>query len=191
MEAPQKCILYLVTPSEKRNPSIPFVNTTSQSKEEWQRGLSPFFLGPISLYSNYTSKNMENAWQYAKVYEDHTDPTTGDPTPAYYTWAKQGWENPKPVRFPNGRGAIPEYSYWDDKKYGYIAARIAIYCPLYAQLVEQTIAFQKLKKIYKTSTHLYLIDFDGYDYHRMGKTLNQCLLDPKKKWDIHLSSQAF
>lgn len=29
--------------------------------------LSPFFLGPVSLYDGHVAKNVENAWQYAKV----------------------------------------------------------------------------------------------------------------------------
>lgn len=125
------------------------------------RRLSPFFLGPVPLYDGLVAKNVENAWQYSKVpplegqcwscdgltltrrthvsvvqvYKQHTDPVTGEPTAEYWAWAKEGWANPKPVRFPMGRGAKPEYSYWEGKKYGYVAARKKIYCPLYASLV--------------------------------------------------------
>ena len=32
------------------------------------QGLSPFFLGPIPMYGGLEAKNMENAWQFSKVY---------------------------------------------------------------------------------------------------------------------------
>jgi hypothetical protein len=93
--------------------------------------------------------------------------------------------------------AKPEYSYWDGKKYGYVAARKRIYAPLYASLVggphrftpctkqalqpplnivdqvENSVAFKKLAKIYRQNKRLYLWDFDGYDHVSMGRTLQQ------------------
>lgn len=44
------------------------VNPTSRSKEEWTKAFSPFYLGPCTLPGGTVAKNMENAWQYAKVY---------------------------------------------------------------------------------------------------------------------------
>jgi len=60
------------------------------------------------------------------------------------------------LRPPPTTGAVPEYSYWDGKKYDYVAARKKIYCKLYATLVEKTPAFGRLKKIYESSSKLYL-----------------------------------
>lgn len=71
---------------------------------------------------------MENAWQYAKVYKQHTH--NGAPTSDYWDWARAGWSNPSAVRFPMGRGAKPEYSLWDGQRLGYIEARKKIYAPL-------------------------------------------------------------
>ena len=48
------------------------INTTSRSLN-WTKGLSPFYLGPIKLYENYVSKNIENAWQFSKVYNEFID----------------------------------------------------------------------------------------------------------------------
>jgi hypothetical protein len=39
-----------------------------------------------------------------QVYKQHVDPVTGEPTAEYWQWAKEGWANPAPVRFPMGRG---------------------------------------------------------------------------------------
>jgi len=80
-----------------------------------------------------------------------------------------------------GRGAKPEYSYWDGKKYGYVDARKKIYAPLYASLVAQTNAFKKLTKIYENEKRLYLWDYDGYDHASMNRTIEQVLEDPELK----------
>jgi hypothetical protein len=53
---------------------------------------------------------MENAWQYAKVYKSYIN-KDGEPSTAYWTWAKAGWQNPRAVRYPFGRGAVPAYSF--------------------------------------------------------------------------------
>eukprot|EP00455_Lapot_gusevi_P004593 TRINITY_DN11892_c0_g3_i3.p2 TRINITY_DN11892_c0_g3~~TRINITY_DN11892_c0_g3_i3.p2 ORF type:complete len:114 (-),score=12.54 TRINITY_DN11892_c0_g3_i3:137-478(-) len=58
------------------------VNTTSSSKT-WSKGLSPFFVGPIPLYDEFVAQNMENAWQYSKVYSCHVD-EKNQPTEAYW-----------------------------------------------------------------------------------------------------------
>eukprot|EP00026_Physarum_polycephalum_P014442 Phypoly_transcript_14956.p1 GENE.Phypoly_transcript_14956~~Phypoly_transcript_14956.p1 ORF type:complete len:153 (+),score=14.78 Phypoly_transcript_14956:62-520(+) len=116
------------------------VNTTSQTKEEWSKGLSPFFLGPIPMYAGLVAKNLENAWQYSKVYEDQVD-ENGDPTPAWWAWMREGIAQNKAVRFPCGRGAKPLYSYWDGRKLGYVEARHQIYAPLYSKAVESTIVY--------------------------------------------------
>lgn len=40
------------------------VNTTSHA-DNWERGLSPFFLGPCQLYNGCKAARMENGWQFA------------------------------------------------------------------------------------------------------------------------------
>eukprot|EP00696_Hemimastix_kukwesjijk_P011838 gnl/Hemi2/24845_TR8355_c0_g1_i1.p1 gnl/Hemi2/24845_TR8355_c0_g1~~gnl/Hemi2/24845_TR8355_c0_g1_i1.p1 ORF type:complete len:193 (+),score=32.92 gnl/Hemi2/24845_TR8355_c0_g1_i1:80-658(+) len=109
------------------------VNTTSGAKDEWMRGLSPFFVGPITLYGGHVARNLENAWQYCKVYPQHVDADSLEILPAYWTWAKHGWAQKTAVRFPMGRGAKPLFSLWDGSRLGYIEARKKIYAPLYAQ----------------------------------------------------------
>ena len=48
------------------------IDVTSHAKDVF-RQCSPFVLGPIPLYGGFTSKNMENAWQYAKLYRQFAD----------------------------------------------------------------------------------------------------------------------
>lgn len=153
------------------------VNPTSRSRDEWSKALSPFFLGPIPLYgTNKPAHNLENAWQYAKVYQEHARsakipdaPPEKQPPPsaAYFAWAKAGWDDVKPQRFPMGRGAIPLYSYWNGEQLGYVEARHKIYAPLYAAAVEKTDAWVRMKNLYEKAKRegrtLAIFDFDGHN----------------------------
>lgn len=162
------------------DPNVPLVNTTSRSKEGWSKGLSPFFLGPVQLFDGTFAQNVENAWQYAKVYEQHLDPE-GNPSPEYFHWAREGFLNPKAVRFPMGPGARPAYSFWDGLHLGYVPARKVIYAPLYAAAVVHTDAFLRLEEMYRTLPRMYLWDFDGYDYLAKGMSLTQVMNNAELK----------
>ncbi len=149
------------------------INTCSRSNS-WTQGLSPFILGPVDLYDGIVAQNVENAWQFAKVYAKHVD-DNGDPTEAYWEWAEAGWSDTRAHRYPMGKGAKPLYSYWDGKKLGYVEARKVIYAPLYSRAVEQSDAYQNLKQMHEQDLPLWLKDFDGYDYRKLGMTLNDVL----------------
>ena len=89
--------------SYKENPTDGLiVNTTSRSQEDWSRELSPFFLGPVKLYGWNTAKNVENAWQYSKVYDRHLD-DFNRPSQEYFQWAKDGWAKETADRYPMGK----------------------------------------------------------------------------------------
>ena len=155
------------------------VNTTSKAKNNWQTDLSPFHLGPCPLYDEYTAAVMENAWQYAKVYKQHTD-AHGDPTEAYWDWAKEGWTSEVPVRYPMKRGARPEYSLWKSEKLGYIEARKRIYAPLYAEAVQKTKGWQRLVQLYNERDTVILRDYDGYRHDKENMSLSDVLNCPYK-----------
>ena len=177
--------LKIISPKDTIFPEDKVINTTSRSKT-WSRGLSPFFLGPLKLYGDYISQNMEAAWQNSKVYIIHCDETEEqNPTKDYFEWAKAGWDNPKAVRYPMGKGAVPMYSWWDGQKLTYTEAREKIYIPLYRQIAK-TKAFEYLKMEYNTrciknGEALYLWDFDGYDHKAIGKSYYEVMTDPKMK----------
>jgi hypothetical protein len=179
-------MVYVIGPRDKKivkalkENNVPTINTTSLAKGEWSVGLSPFYLGPIFLYGSYKAIRMENAWQFTKAYAQHID-TEGNPSPAYFEWAKEGWDNQRAIRYPMGKGAKPEYSWWDGKKYDYVSARKKIYAPLYIKCVVPTEAFKKLKEVRDEYTDIALWDFDGYDYVSLNKTLREVINDPNKK----------
>lgn len=153
-------MIYVIGPGYKIPEQRIVINTTSRSSD-WSRALSPFFLGPVSLYRNYQSINVENAWQFSKVYEYYLE-EDGSVGERYFKWAQDGWNDIKAHRYPMGKGAKPLYSYWDGEQLTYVEARKEIYIPLYAQAVQKTFAFQKLKKLYETGEDLYLWDFDAH-----------------------------
>lgn len=159
---------------------VPTINTTSMEKVSWSRKLSPFFLGPVKLYGSYRSRNVENAWQYSKVYQEHID-HEGNPTQEYFKWAQNGWNTKRAIRYPMEKGKLPEYSYWDGKKLGYVEARKIIYLPLYIKAVVPTEAFKKLQVEKKTHDNIVLWDFDAYDHRALGMTYEQVLNNPTKK----------
>ena len=143
--------------------------------------MSPFLVGPVDLYGGHVAQNMENAWQFAKVYPEHVDCDTGEPTEEYWDWAATGWADPRAYRYPKGKGRIPKYSWWDGKKLDYVQARKRIYFPLYAKAVAKTEAFARLLAYYREAGKATLWDFDGYDHRALNMTYKDVLNDPGRK----------
>lgn len=169
-------MIYVIGPHDKAPDGATVINTTSRSTT-WSDALSPFYVGPVDLYGDYKSWNVENAWQYSKVYEYYLE-EDGTVGPRYFNWANDGWKSLRGHRYPMGKGAIPLYSYWDGQKLDYIEGRKQIYMPLYAKAVQKTHAFEKLKKM---SGDLYLWDFDAYNHKALGLSYEQVINDPKRK----------
>lgn len=164
-----------------------YISTVSRSNN-WSRGLSPFFLGPVDGYGGKTAKNVENLWQFSKVYPLHL--IDGEPNEAYFAWRDWGWDLDRAERYPAGKGAIPAYSYWETldskgqwipQKLSYVEARKAIYIPTYAKAVVKAKAYDTLKSIYAEKDNIVLWDFDGYDHRALGKSYDEVVNDPNKK----------
>lgn len=161
-------------------PGVTVIDTTSAS-DDWRRDLSPFFLGPCDLYKGLVSQNMENAWQFAKVYKDQID-HDGTPSDDYWDWATKGWADGFAHRYPRGKGAVPEFSWWDGKRLSYIDARKEIYGPLYAEAVRRTEGWKELQKIRQNCKELYLRDWDGWNMQKHGmESLTDVLNNPRRK----------
>jgi Domain of unknown function (DUF4326) len=165
-------MIKIIGPRDK--PDASAINTTSRSADDWSSGLSPFKLGPVSLYDSHTAQIFENAWQFAKLYPEHAD-SQGEPTTAYWNWAKHGWNSQRPYRYPLGKGRRPLCSLWNGQRLDYIAARKQIYLPLYQNAVAQTSAYRQLEQIYHRNQSITLFDFDGYDHTSLDMTLADVL----------------
>lgn len=137
------------------------INTTSRSKD-FGRGLSPFLIGPCDLYDDHVSKNMENSWQFSKVYREDLE-EDGSIGEKYFKWAKEGWNDDFAHRYPKGKDAKPLFSYWAGEKLDYVEARKKIYIPLYSEAVRKTEAWKKLKDLYEEKKSIFLVDFDSYN----------------------------
>jgi hypothetical protein len=156
------------------------IETTSRSNT-WSKGLSPFLVGPIDLYNGERALNMENAWQYSKVYQQHWDDDNHCPNANWLPWARRGWSSSRADRYPMGKGVTPVCSWWNGRILDYVAARKAIYVPLYAHAVARTEAWAQLKMLYDRGVDLALLDFDAYDHKALGYSYEDVFSDRKRK----------
>lgn len=154
------------------------VDTTSKGGK-WSQ-LSPFLLGPVRTHTGDTAMNVENAWQFSKIYEEHWDKQNDRPLMSYYKWREQGWADERAHRYPMGKGRKPLGCYWDDSDISgliqnngltdYIHSRAMIYSTIYAKAVKKTKAYDKLKTYVEEfpERNLYLLDYDAYDHRALG-----------------------
>lgn len=158
------------------------INTTTRS-ENWSRELSPMLVGTI-FSNNGISRNMENFWQYAKVYSNHVD-SNQNPNEEYFKWKEIGYNKKWADRYPAGKGAIPLYTWYCGRKLNYIEARKNIYLPYYEKNVKKTEAFSKLETIWndclKQNKNLVLNDFDAYNHRDLGYSWDNILNDSTRK----------
>lgn len=126
------------------------------------------------------AQNMENGWQFSKLYACHIGPD-GNPTPEYFQWAAAGWQATWAQRYPMGKGVKHECSWWAGEKLTYLEARKRIYLPLYTEAVLKTEAWKKLLTLYRIDGQVTLWDFDGYDFHALGMTFREVAECPTRK----------
>jgi hypothetical protein len=171
-------MIYVLNYRDKIPNNITVINTTSRSTG-WSKGLSPMIVGPV-MANGIECHNVENAWQYTKVYDEHVD-EHGDPTKEYFIWRDNGYRNKWAQRYPAGKGRKPLYSFWDGQKMDYISARAMVYIPLYASAVKSTNAFSMLKNEYKKHGDIVLLDFDAYNHHDLNMTWEEVIACENKK----------
>ena len=154
--------------------ALPRYDVTTGGPEPF-RQLSPMLLGPVMLYDGNWSRTVENAWQYSKVYPEFA-------LEGYGAWARAGWDNPRAVRHPMGKGARPLYSLWAGDKLDYITARKRIYIPLYAQAVR----FYRMTLLQMlcgaaANGSIAITDYDAYDHRALGYSWDDVVNDPERK----------
>lgn len=158
------------------------INTTTKSNN-WSQYLSPMHVG-IIYSNNGIARNMENFWQYAKVYQHQVD-DNNEPLPIYFDWKNKGYNKAWADRYPAGKGAIPLYTWYCGEKLSYIEARKRLYMTYYADNVILTEAFSKLKEIWidclKNNKDLILNDFDAYNHRNLNYSWNDILHDENRK----------
>lgn len=144
---------------------------------------------PLYQISPYVLKDaeghlFENIWQGSKVYETvdeqeeiksgkliwshptETHVVNDQLTPEFWAWRKKLWNNPYPVRYPNGFHGRHRclYALWFENgdwiRLPYVPARKKIYCKIYAELVKETEAFKLLKALYDKGQSLQICEID-------------------------------
>lgn len=154
------------------------IDVTSRSDSIF-RGLSPFILGPVTLCDGRVSKNVENAWQFSKVYEGQVD-ENGDPDILWRIWSNRGFRMERAVRYPKGKGVEPLYSYYCGEKLGIVEARKKIYLPLYSKKALESEAFGVLRNKVERGDKIAIKDFDVFRHDILGKTFEELVGDPNK-----------
>jgi hypothetical protein len=150
------------------------------------KDLSPFYLGPVELPNGERFANLENFWQYSKVFKEHVD-IFGKPSAAYLAWRAAGAANTKANRYPMGKGAKPLYSVIPDFTShglpGYISldlvnARKSLYIPYYAELAKRTKSYALLYKwMHNEGRDIVIRCFDGYDHRLMNRSFKDVVED--------------
>lgn len=90
----------------------------------------------------------------------------GEFTKEFWQWRSKGWNNPYPVRYPNGYHGRSKclFALWYENgewiKLDYISARKKIYCKIYAELVQETEAYKMLKELVNNGTSIQICEMD-------------------------------
>jgi len=160
------------------------LDVTSRSLT-WARTLSPFLLEGGKTWTGDFARNVENLYQYSKVYRVHVD-KNDDPNEDWLRWAKAGWNTKLGIRYPMGKEAVPLYSYWNGKKLGYLEAKEKLYVKMYFRSVRKTDAYKKLEEVYKeclkSGKTLVLRDFDSYNHIKLGMSAQDVLKNEHRKF---------
>ena len=138
-----------------------FIDTTSKSVTG-SKFLSPFFLGPVEIpITGEIARNVENGWQFTKLYEEHTD-NEGNPTDEYWQWREDGLTETWAQRYPMGKGKKPLCSLLENRRLDYVEARREIYVEIYKQGLLNSDCWKSFVDYVATRDKVALWDFDGY-----------------------------
>jgi hypothetical protein len=127
---------------------------------------------------------FENIWQMSKVYQK-IDPQheiksgkviwshpgevhveNGKLTHEFWNWRAKGWNNPYPVRYPNGYDGRHKClcALWNENgqwiTLSYIPARKKIYCKVYVTLAQATEGYKLLKQLYDSGQSIQICEMD-------------------------------
>lgn len=160
------------------------IDVTSHSKT-YGKNLSPFFLGgkkdPVLVPDGRKAQNVENAWQYLKVYAEHLN-SKSNIKKSWWEWSSEGFGLVRAVRYPMGKGAVPQFSFCAGERLPYIEARKRLYAPMYAKHAAKTKAFRVLQESYQDEeTFLIIRDFDAYNHRQFKMSFDQVMNNPHRK----------
>lgn len=158
------------TVKDKRNPlKEGYLNVDVCSSSRSWKNLSPMYLGPVKRTEVHNgkhlpyAKNIENYWQFAKVYSSEYDSETDEVKEEYWIKRMEGYLSKKAYRRKfQGAENIPLFSIFEGKRYKYGEAR-KFYCSAYEELVVNTKEWKKLNKLIDDGYNIQIIGYDGVD----------------------------
>lgn len=161
------------------NTLAPHIETIDvSSRGPYAQLLSPFCLRPQPTLDGVQFQNVENLWQFSKVYPCHVD-RDQNVTEQWFDWREQGATLPQAQRFPLGRGKKPLYSLAMDTKgdwyeLDYMQARQWIYIPAFTHSLDQTTVSQLFAE--KLTDHpVAIYDYDSYNLDAHGLTVEEAI----------------
>lgn len=154
--------------------------------------LSPMQLGPVVIDGKATAKNIENYYQFAKVFPNEllvekvedcpcrSDFKHARPSELFFTNRDKAYADPVPHRHKK-KGVTPAYSCYEDRHYTYVESRW-FYCIEMERLAKPTDAFKKLVHMYENDGRS--LEIFGYDAYVPNGTDHESLykhyIDPKR-----------
>lgn len=154
--------------------------SSASGPDDLYGALSPYYLGPGVTDRGETYQNLQNLWEYSKVYGEFTD-EFDNPTPDYWNWRAKGFADKVGRRYGTTADAKPIYYLWwrriegclvNAQRLGPVQARKKLFIPSYAKLVVETEGYKELKEEYDKGTKIALLDTNGYLETNMVKVVN-------------------
>ena len=105
--------------------------------------------------------NLENYFQYNKVYEKEVD-SNGKIKKEFYEMRIKGYKDDKPHRRKYTKQDKCLYSLWKDKKYNYIESRY-FYCHYYEMLAKKEDDYKHLVKLINKGYNIMICGYDAYE----------------------------
>lgn len=170
----------------------PHINVdVTLNSDSWGRMLSPFILGPVTNELG-TSRNVENAWQYSKIFEVDLN-ADNTPKDFYWKWRKDGFEKVKADRYPRGkdnnkyvRGSWFGREGEPGKLLNYVESRKKIYVPAYLQALRNNPIYPTFIKFiadaWYSETTVIFRDYDTFNHEEAEMSLVQILNDERYKY---------
>lgn len=177
-------------------------------KCKW-RCLHPDILGhyhfPITTVEKKTvySANVTNLITAVSVYKsviDESDELKSifyeDREDIAKTWPNKERRHKIKIKHPRGKETREQKShptypkteppvcyFWMDKFLLEVEFR-RYWSQIYETLASKSDAYRQLQDLRKTGVSLFLMDYDGYNFHEDGMTLNELFEDPEKPWSF-------
>lgn len=161
--------------------------------------LSPKSMGPVKVGGLPQALNLENWWQFSKVYSNEVD-ENNRPLPKFYETRDHFYMDTTPhrhkedvvkIEYGEHNKNIPLYWLWVDKngkevKYNYVEAR-QFYCNIYERIALKNKEYLKLRQMVDGGMNIMICGYDAYSpKNYSAQELERCYLDSSRPFGHEL-----